>query len=187
MADQHTTPPPAQKAIPLAIAILNNIISGSIKAEEISQDHRQLCVRHMMHLGTYTIYEMTTLLKVSRATIIRDRKTIREGNETAQVAINEEQIADELLEAADYAIAKLNKQGKHKDAWTVRKECVEMMQSMGYIKKAAVNLNVSLVDLLNMEYEQSMTMQQNGEISGNGHKNNGHESTPESDRRPSRM
>lgn len=175
--------PPSQKVTPLGIAMLAQIQAGSLDPKTLTKDKRQLCVRFLMHEGKYSSYEMATILDVDRSTIMRDRKEIRNENALAQLVIDEADIAIEMIEAAEFAATKLIGQKKYKDAWTVRKECLEKLQSMGYVKKVEEKLNIKgkldLLSVLNAAREMDPESPDNGEeLLLNGHSNgNGHSGT----------
>lgn len=152
-----TIPSTPQKVSPLAVGFLQQIQLGALDPTTLKTEQRQLVVRFMMHAHSYTLYEMAEILKVNRNTIIRDKKQIRESNEMASLVIDEGQMAIEIIEAAEHAASKLTSQKKYKDAWTVRKECIETLQNMGYIKKVEQKLNIrgqiDILQILNAELQ----------------------------------
>lgn len=128
----------------LAVAIITKIQNKTFDPDELSDIHRRLCVRFLMYqtAKAYTLFEIAELFQVSRATVIRDKKIIRTEGAMAQLVLDESEIAIELKESAEKYATLLEKNGKYKDAWTVLKENMEMMQSLGYIKKAATEINM---------------------------------------------
>lgn len=109
----------------------------------------------MIQQQSYTVIEMATLLKVDRGTIYNYKKKLYQEDALSQLIIDESTMALEMIDTAQHASAKLMSQKKYKDAWTVRKECIEMLQSLGYVKRVEQKLNVKgsidLLAILNVE------------------------------------
>ncbi len=152
---EQTPPEMSKKVIPLAFALLKNIESGTQDPKELSTEKKMLCVQFMIQQHSYTVFEMATLMQVTRCTIYNYKKKMYQEDALSQLVIDESTIALEMLETAQHASAKLMKQNKFKDAWTVRKECLEMLQSLGYVKRVEQKLNikgsVDLLGILNLE------------------------------------
>lgn len=167
-APKQTTanPQTPQKAIPLAYAMLQEIQAQRLDPKSLSDDKRRLCVRALLHQQSYTVYEIAELMGVHRMTITRDKKKIRDEDALGQLVIDESVIAQDMLDAAELHAARLTKAGKHKDAWTVRKECVELLQSLGYVKKVAQGISlkgtVSLLEVLEVDRLTSESDESNG-------------------------
>jgi hypothetical protein len=177
--EQPKIPQQSQKVRPLAIALLEDIKSGATDPETLSTEKKMLCVHFMIQSQSYTIMEMATFLKVNRATIFRYKKKLYQEDSLTQLIIDESTIALELIDTAQHASAKLMSDKKYKDAWTVRRECVEMLQTLGYVKQVPRKIDVKgaldLVGVLNLEAQ--MREQEspdngdddNADSNGNGH------------------
>lgn len=136
---------PPQKVTPgalFAIAYLEKIQKKEIEASSLNMDQRMMCVEYLMHQGTMTTFEMAQILGVDRKTITRDRKKIREGNEISTLIFDEAHYAMDIIEHAELCVTRLLKEKKYKDAWVVKKECLETLQSMGFVKKVQPDLNI---------------------------------------------
>jgi hypothetical protein len=187
MEKPPTPAPPtmSKKVTPLAIALLNNIQSGEMDPKELSTEKKILCVQFMIQQQSYTVQEMANLLQVDRTTIYNYKKKMYQEDALAQLVIDESVIALEMIETAQHASAKLMSQKKFKDAWTVRRECIDMLQSLGYVKKVKVELNVKgsidLLGILNLESsmrekESPDDGEENNGPNGNGHSGVDHSS-----------
>lgn len=167
------TPEMLKKTLPLAVALLTDIQSGALDPNTLSTEKKTMCVQFMILQQSYTVQEMANLLQVSRVTIYNYKKNLYQENSLAQLVIDEATIALEMIETAQHAAAKLMSQKKYKDAWTVRRECLEMLQTLGYVKKVEQKLNVKgSIDLLHvLGIEADL---RNGESPDNGEEENVH-------------
>lgn len=180
--DQKTpaiNPPDLSKKIrPLAIALLSDIQAGVIDPKELTTEKKTLCVQFMILQQSYTVIEMATLLQVDRSTIYNYKKKLYQENAISQLVIDESTIALELIETAQHSSAKLMSEKKYKDAWTVRKECLEMLQTMGYVKKVEQKLNVKgqidILSILNADLELREQSEESPENDGDENGTNGH-------------
>ena len=140
---------------PLGVAMLMKIQSGELDPTTLGREKRLLCVRVLMHQGEMTRFEMSQLLKVDEKTIQRDRKEIRRGGELAALVMDESEIAQDIMDDAEYCAARLRAQKKYKEAFEVKVKCLETLQSMGIVKKVAEKLNVkgqlNLLEVLELD------------------------------------
>ena len=143
----------------LAIDLLSKIQSKTILASSLTIAQRQACVRHLWQDGTVTDYDMARILEVAERTIRGDKKKLREGHQLSDLVIDEGDIAQDLIHEANVACAKLRKAGKWDKAFDVRDKCIERLQSMGFIKKVAKDINIkgslSILEVLDLEHELS--------------------------------
>lgn len=147
---------PTQNVMEFGIYLLNEIKSKAIDPKQLTDEKRRLCVYVMMVQQTFTIDDMAAIMNCHRNTISRDKKIIREENGTAGTfVIDENELANELIEQANHAIMKLNSAKKYRDAWIVKKECAEMLQSLGYVKRVEQKFSlrgaISLMEVLDSE------------------------------------
>ena len=147
----------SRQVSPRAILLLQRIKSGEIDAAQISEEQRRVCVEYFKHAGIYTNYEMADILKVSEKTILRDKKKITEANILEAFMIDEAEVAFETNEKADHYIARLVKNGRYEKAWTIHKERVELLQSMGFLKKVQPDLNIKGQISLKEVFENAAT------------------------------
>lgn len=143
------------RSAPIVIALLQNISNKTLDAKTLTEDQRIQCVRHLMHQGENTVYEMSLIFQVSERTIKRDRKKIREGTELMSLIINEGDLAQDLIEESEVACVRLKKSGRWKEAMEIKFKLIDVLQSMGILKKIAQSLNVrgqlNLLEVLNIE------------------------------------
>lgn len=175
----------SKKVLPLAVALLNNIQSGEIDPKELSTEKKILCAQFMIQLQSYTVVEMANILQVDRTTIYNYKKKMYQEDALSQLVIDESVIALEMIETAQHVSAKLMSEKKYKDSWTVKRECIDMLQSLGYVKRVEQKLNVrgsiDLLAILNVEYdlrekESPDNGDENDGSNGNGNSGTDHES-----------
>lgn len=168
--DQSSAKEPIQPLIkwkPFAIEMLSKIQSGHLDPTTLTQSHRRLCLRVMLHQHTFTTQEMADILAVDRTTIWKDKKFLYGQSSMAQLMIDEVEIARDMMEHAEFAASRLDLQKKYKDAWTVRKECIEKLQTLGYVKEVAKKIDLTFFDVLELVCNQRES-ENDGETSGNG-------------------
>lgn len=136
--------------------MLKQIQEGQLDSATLSDDKRRVCVKYLM-FEQASVARMAEMLKVSVATIKRDRKKIREDNGIEGLVIDEQDLVHDLIETAENAVQKLTAQGKHRDAWAVKKELIEMLQTLGYINKEPISIegNLNFLEVLALAHAKS--------------------------------
>ena len=88
-------------------------------------------------------------------TVRRDIQRIKEQNSWMLDNIDERKVVLDLIQTAEVASARLMKNGRIKDAWTVNKELVETLLELGYLKSKQpdLNENPTFVELLKLASE----------------------------------
>lgn len=177
--DPQPASPLPQKVKPLAVALLEDIKRGVTLPETLSTEKKMLCVQFLIQQQEHTVVEMAHFMNVDRNTIYRYKKKLFEEDALFQLVLDESTIALEMIESANHSIAKLMKDRKYKDAWTVRRECIEMLQSLGYVKRVEQKLNIkgqiNLLQILEVEKDLRDKAPDNGDeqehadTNGNGH------------------
>ena len=132
----------SQRTTPIAVRLLQEIQSKSRQASSLTEEQRRICLRYLMSLDKYENREMAEILDIGEATLYRDKRKIKQDVLFDTIMIDEADFARDIIECADNIFIRLTLQKKHRDAWTVKKECAELLQSMGYIKKIQPDLNI---------------------------------------------
>lgn len=142
------------------VTTLKHIREGSINPKDIPARQRQLCVAYL-RLEGYTQIEISEIFKVNRITIIRDEKIIRKGYKKLIDELDVKAIAGELIATASQLISKAVRKEDYGLAWRIRSELITKLQSLGFLPKAAEQVNIhmnSFVDLMrfaeNLESEE---------------------------------
>lgn len=136
-------PESSNEVMEFAGKILKMVQDGTLEPKKLSEDQRRVCVRWMYHdTHSYTAAEIGGILQVSSQTIYRDIKIINDDPIYSKLIIDEIQVVNKLVRVAEFASGRLLRLSKYKEAWSVLKECSEMLQSLGYMKKAAVEIDI---------------------------------------------
>lgn len=75
---------------------------------------------------------------VAESQITCDKRRIMEQNLWMVDEINEQQVAVNIALAADTACARLFRKGKEKEAFEVRVKAIDVLQSLGYLKRTPI-------------------------------------------------
>ena len=132
----------SQRTTPLAIRILQRIQAKEILPSSLSEDQRRICVRYLISIDKYENTQIADILDVSEATIYRDKRRIKQDVTFESIMIDEASVAADIIECAEKNYIRLTLEKKFKDAWIVKKECVELLQSMGFIRKVQPDINI---------------------------------------------
>jgi len=118
-----------------AIDLLKQIKNGEVVGKDLAVDERQIVVKALRMAGQ-TQDAISSLLQVSRRTIVTDCKRLRElaalEIQSTETAI----IAGEVYTTARAAINKALQKGHLKTVSTLMRDMVELLQSMGMVYRA---------------------------------------------------
>lgn len=103
-----------------------------------------MCIRFLLQEKKHTPYEIASILKTSDSTVYRTRDLIQKQNMWMLDEIDERKFALEIIQTAIAASARLFRQGKNREAWTVEKEAIDVLQSLGFLKKQPLEFKGSL-------------------------------------------
>ena len=150
-------PSASSNGLRFATQILKKIQQQEIDASTLTTEQRRLCVHYMLHEESWTKVEMAEILMVSRQTIHDDIRVIDKDENIARVLINECEVVNLMIRTAGLAITRLMRKGDEANAWKVRKELVEKLQTLGYVRKVetkiALSGQVSLLEVLELDNE----------------------------------
>lgn len=140
----------------------------------INTHQRRMCVRFLLQQKKHTQVEIATILHVPEEYVSRDKKRIQEQNSWMLDELDERKIAIEIIHTAELASAMLFRNGKPKDAFDVESKMIDVLQTLGYLKRAAIEFKgevtlQEIVKLANSPDEEDETFL--GERSGQGRKN----------------
>ena len=132
--------------------LLNLISQKKLDPSQLTPHQRRICVRFLLQEGKHAQHEIAAILKVREQVISKDKKKIRAQNTWMLDEIDERKIAVGILRSAELFAARLSRGGKYRDAWAVQKECVEVLQNLGYLKRAPIELKgqVTLQEILKL-------------------------------------
>jgi hypothetical protein len=137
------------------IALLRAIKDGDIDPSSLSAAERRACVEHVHAEGANTP-EIATLLAVSVRTIRRDIAQMREDHAATMDARFVPRMIGMLLQEAEIAQMRLRRLGRDKDsspgdriesakaAWSVTRDLIQSLQSLGYLPSAVRQIQAEL-------------------------------------------
>ena len=137
----------AEKFGPLQSAtfLLKSISNKQLEPSQLTPHQRRLCVRYLLHDMKHTCVEISEILKVHPVTVRKDKqKILKQDTWVLDDLCEIKNVAASAVGVAERAITNLFKQNKNKDAWVVKRELIEMLQSLGYIERKPMELNANL-------------------------------------------
>jgi hypothetical protein len=143
-----------EKLTQFATTILKGIAEKTINPETLSIDQRRLCVQYMLHEKKWTQLEISEIMHTCRKTVQNDKEAILETNMVMLLRLDNRKWALELIHTAAMASARLFRKGREREAWQVEKECVEMMQTLGFVGKEPEKMEGTLKLLEMLKYER---------------------------------
>lgn len=129
------------------ISLIQQIKAKQIDPQNLSAEDRRRCVEFLRIEG-YQVPEIAQILRRDDRTIRRDLNQIRAENAVSPDPALVERVVGDLLQQADSSRAHLRRIAREQGAsamerhlaehaaWKVTKECVETLQSVGYLPKA---------------------------------------------------
>lgn len=123
--------------------LLNLISKQQIDPKQLTKHQRRICVRFLIQDMKHTQAEIGAIMKVTQATVSRDRKLIVKQNMWYLDDLDERKFVVELIQTAEVASARLFRGGKNKEAFDVKVKLVEMLQSLGYITKKPLEVDLT--------------------------------------------
>lgn len=118
-----------------AIDLLKEVKSGAVVGSELPMEDRRIVVQALRHAGQ-TQDSISSLLKVSRRTIVKDCKYLREVAAMEIANTETSLIAGEVYTTAKAAMEKALQKGQLKTVSTLMRDMVELLQSMGFVYRA---------------------------------------------------
>ncbi len=135
-----------------AIFFLKKISDKQLEPKQLTRHQRRLCVRYLLTERKHTQQEIASILGVVESVITNDKRKIMEQNVWMVDNIDERQVAVDLAITADVASARLFRKGKEKEAFDVMRQAVDVLQSLGYLKRTAIEIKgeVSIQEILKL-------------------------------------
>ena len=132
--------------------LLKLISEQKLEPKQLTTHQRRICVRFLLQQGSYTQFEIAQILHIPEVYVYRDKKKIQEQNQWMLDDLDERRIAVDIIQTAERSIARLSKASKQKEAWTVAREMVEVLQTLGYLKRAPIEFKgqVTLEEILKL-------------------------------------
>lgn len=130
-----------QKPLQSGARLLELISEQKISPEQLTPHQRRLITRCMLHDKKWTQTEIAETLQVHRITISRYVAKIREQDSWMLDDIDVRKIAIGMIQDAEFASTRLFRSEKYKEAWTVKKELVELLQNLGYVRSEPAQIN----------------------------------------------
>lgn len=131
-----------------ALSLIRAIQQGSRSPLGLDPEERQRCVEHLTAEG-YSTAEIAEILQVSERTVARDRAVVRSRNALERDPKLAAEMVGHLVNQAELAVGRIRRIGRDKQVnpavrveaerscWTIWKELVERMQSLGYLPTSA--------------------------------------------------
>ena len=151
------------------MSLVRKLHEGALAPSSVSTDSRLVCVEYLTNEG-YSAEEIAEIFKVSSRTINRDRREIRESHAVVRDPALVGQQVGQLMQQADLAIQRLRRIGKESNcpaavkveaergAWSVTREVVEALQSLGYLPTAAQELRADMTHHLGTPQSLEQTL-----------------------------
>lgn len=129
------------------LSILRAVQSGELSGHTLSAGDRKRVVEHLWAEG-YSVAETSEIVKVSERTILRDRAAIRASNSIEPDEKLVPELVGGLLRQAEQTIGRLRRVSRDKGTqpaakieaelgcWSVTKELIETLQTLGYLPSA---------------------------------------------------
>ena len=134
--------------------LLRQVSEKRITAEQLTHHQRVLCIQYMLHEKKWTQMEISEVVGVARNTVSRTAIRLRKHAEMALDVIDQRSVAVDLIEHAEIVCSHLMREGKKRDAWAVKKELVESLQTLGFISKEPIrfegNMKLSLREVIEL-------------------------------------
>ena len=143
------------------IQTLKRLREGQLRPGDINTYERRVCVAYL-RLEGYTQDEIAEIFGVCRRTIARDERANRKSLAKLVDDLEVRSVAGGLIGWASHLTAKAIKDKDFGLAWRVQREIVADLQSLGFLPKAAEQLDVQVgtfVDLARLAIEQTPQQQ----------------------------
>lgn len=153
---------PAPESERSVLTLIRALQAGSLAAETIGVADRRRVVEHLWAEG-YSAAETGEILKVHERTVLRDRAAIRQANALRPDESFIPETLGALVRQADQTISRLRRLVRDKQTppatrveaelgcWTVSRELVGSLQSLGYLPTAQTRLIHRLEHAPNVE------------------------------------
>jgi hypothetical protein len=134
-----------------ALTIIKGIQSGDIPPGSLDKASRCACVEHLTAEG-YSTVEIASILGASERTVRRDRAAIRAAHAVERDPSLVREMVGHLVMHADVAVSRIRRAVRQQDAkpgervdaeracWTIVKDLVGMLQKLGYLPTAPVEV-----------------------------------------------
>lgn len=144
--------PDIQKPSSSAPYILALLKDGKIEPKKINAHQRRVCVRFLLQKKKYTQVEIAEILHVPPVYVYRDKIKIQEQNSWMLDELDERKIAFDIIQTAEFASAALFRNGKPKEAFDVEAKAVDILQTLGYLKRTAIEFKgqIELQEILKL-------------------------------------
>jgi hypothetical protein len=124
------------------IVLYKRIKSGEIDPEGFTPIMRRMVVRVMRYQFGVTTGEIAEKLACSEITIRRDLKKIQQENFDHFTGLEiQRELSEVLTWAEHYALLEARK-GNYKEAWKIRREKIDLLQSLGFLPKDLGTLKI---------------------------------------------
>jgi len=141
-----------QKPLQSGARILELVQEKKLMPTQLTTHQRRICVQYMLHERKWTESEIADMLQVHRVTIARDKARIRTQDTWMLDNIDAGKLVVKVIQDAEVVSARLFRSSKYKDAWTVMKEMIELLQSLGYVKSkpSEVRGHLTLLEIVKL-------------------------------------
>ena len=135
--------------------LLRQLRGGQITGRSLHPADRQRCVEYLTSDGR-SVPEIATILGVGERTIHRDRHAIRKANAVHRDDDFVAETVGQLLHQAEASVSRIQRAIREKDVpahvkvsgeqacWSIRKECFQTLQRVGYLPTAPEQIQADL-------------------------------------------
>ncbi|MFC1806083.1 hypothetical protein ACFL09_03790 [Planctomycetota bacterium] len=144
------------------LTIIRGIRSGAIVPSSLGRESRRACVEHLTAEG-YSTVEIAEILVTSERTIRRDRAAIRSAHAVERDPALVREMVGHMVRQAAVALSRIRRAVRQQDAkpgeridaeracWSIVKDLVGMLQKLGYLPTAPVEVRGDLQHRVSLE------------------------------------
>lgn len=147
-------PPPDEADEPI-LSLIQRIKAGQTAPTSLGAEERRRCVE-VLRVEGYTIPEIAQILKRNEKTIRRDIEKIRDEHALNPDPHLARRLVGEVVQDADASINRLRRIARETGAsplerataesmaWKVRRDCTQLLQSLGYLPRTPMGIVASI-------------------------------------------
>lgn len=126
--------------------IVDGIIEKKLDPANISEEVRKLCVSYLYEESEKTQEEIAEIFQVSRSTIVRDLREIKQEMTNLIAPFETEKVAKEMIIKAARVQGMAWKKGNLDLYWKVETDLIERLGKMGFIYYKGDPINIHIGD-----------------------------------------
>ena len=127
-----------------SLLLLSRLAQKTINPKQLTSHQRKICIRWLLSDKKHTTVEIGAILGVTQGYVSQIKRQIMNQNAWMLDDLDERKWAIELVQSAMTASARLFRQGKNREAFQVEKEAIEVLQSLGFLKRKPIQIDANL-------------------------------------------